>query len=39
MEITQIGTVQQYKSDVAFKTLVEGVNESLYSGAARGYCV
>ncbi len=30
MEITQIGTVQQYKSDVAFKTLVEGVNDNLY---------
>lgn len=30
MQITQIGTVQQYKSDVAFKTLVEGVNDNLY---------
>lgn len=25
-----IGTVQQYKSDVAFKTLVEGINDNLY---------
>lgn len=30
MQTTQIGTVQQYKSDVAFKTLVEGVNDNLY---------
>lgn len=30
MQMTQVGTVQQYKSDVAFKTLVEGVNDNLY---------
>lgn len=30
MQITRIGTVQQYKSDVAFKTLVDGVNDNLY---------
>lgn len=30
MQTAQIGTVQQYKSDVAFKTLVEGVNDNLY---------
>lgn len=30
MQSIQTGTVQQYKSDVAFKTLVEGVNENLY---------
>ena len=30
MYITQIRTVQQYKSDVGFKTLVEGVNDNLY---------
>lgn len=30
MQTIQIGTVQQYKSDVAFKTLVEGVNDNLY---------
>ena len=30
MQKTQIGTVQQYKSDVAFKTLVDGVNDNLY---------
>ena len=28
MQTTQLGTVQQYKSDVAFKTLVEGVNDN-----------
>ena len=30
MQTIQLGTVQQYKSDVAFKTLVEGVNDNLY---------
>lgn len=30
MERFYAGTVQQYKADVAFKTLVEGVNENLY---------
>ncbi len=30
MQTSQLGTVQQYKSDVAFKTLVEGVNDNLY---------
>ena len=29
MQTIQLGTVQQYKSDVAFKTLVEGDNDNL----------
>ncbi len=30
MQGQEFGVVQQYKSDVAFKTLVEGINDNLY---------
>lgn len=30
MQVEEFGSVQQYKSDVAFKTLVEGINDNLY---------